>query len=133
MDASNITEYDRSQVRKFGTPIAEMPNFHTELRSMEVFDGQPVHLEAKFSPANDPNLKITWLFNGKPLKSSDRIRISSDFGFVTLDIFEITFQDAGNYTCQVTNEIGTMESTATIIVQRKLFPPFFLLEFEEII
>lgn len=69
-DASNVTLYDRSQASKTTTRIAEMPNFHGELRSMEVFDGQNVHLEAKFSPADDANLKITWFFNGKPLKQS---------------------------------------------------------------
>lgn len=53
--------------------------------------------------------------------TDDKIRMSSDFGFVMLDIFEITPQDAGIYTCQVTNEIGTMESTATILVQRTHF------------
>lgn len=47
-----------------------MPNFHAELRSMEVFNGQLVHLEAKFSPAEDPNLSIAWFLNGKLLKQS---------------------------------------------------------------
>lgn len=69
-DASNVTFYDRSQASKTTARVAEMPNFHAELRSMEVFDGQNVHLEAKFSPADDPNVKIVWLFNGNPLKQS---------------------------------------------------------------
>lgn len=69
-DASNVALYDRSQASKTATRFSEMPNFHTDLRSMEVFDGQHAHLEAKFSPADDPNLKISWLFNGKPLKQS---------------------------------------------------------------
>lgn len=70
VDASNTTFHVQSHVGKSGAQVAEMPNFHTELRSMEVFDGQHVHLEAKISPANDPKLKITWLFNGKSLNSS---------------------------------------------------------------
>lgn len=70
-DASNVTVIDKqTQIVKAPTRIAEMPNFHTELRSMEVFSGQHVHLEAKISPADDPNLKVVWLFNGKVLHPS---------------------------------------------------------------
>ncbi|VDN06754.1 unnamed protein product [Thelazia callipaeda] len=112
-DTSNVILYERSQNSK----IAEMPNFHTELRSMEVFDGQRVHLEARFSPADDPNIKILWLFNGEYLKSSDNIQILNEYGIVALDILNITPAEAGNYTCQLTNDVGTMESTATILVQ----------------
>nr|CDQ05422.1 BMA-KETN-1, isoform j [Brugia malayi] len=120
-DASNVTLYDRSQASKVATRIAEMPNFHAELRSMEVFDGQHVHLEAKFSPADDANVKIVWFFNGKPLKQSDNIQMSNGFGLVTLDIFNITLAEAGNYTCQLSNEVGIMESTATVLVQPLIF------------
>uniref|UniRef100_A0A915PRJ2 Ig-like domain-containing protein n=1 Tax=Setaria digitata TaxID=48799 RepID=A0A915PRJ2_9BILA len=119
-DASNVSLYGRSQTGRTTTRIAEMPNFHTELRSGEIFDGQNVHLEAKFSPADDPNLKIVWLFNRKPLKASDKIRISNESGVVRLDILNITPAEAGSYTCQLTNGIGTMESTATIIVQPRV-------------
>ncbi|CAG9532190.1 unnamed protein product [Cercopithifilaria johnstoni] len=119
-DASNVALYDRSQANKTPIRIAEMPNFRAELRSMEVFDGQHVHLEAKFSPADDPNVKIVWFFNGKPLKQSENIRMSADFGLVTLDILNIKPTEAGNYTCQLANEVGIMESTATILVQPRL-------------
>ncbi|MCP9264543.1 hypothetical protein DINM_022655 [Dirofilaria immitis] len=115
-DASNVTLCDRSQTNK-AIRIAEMPNFHTELRSMEVFDGQHVHLEAKFSPVDDPNLKIKWFFNRKPLKQSDNIRMSNELGLIVLDILKITPAEAGSYTCQLANEVGIMESTATILVQ----------------
>ena len=41
---------------------------------MNLRDGMSAHFECKVSPANDPNLKIEWKFNGKPLKSSSRIK-----------------------------------------------------------
>ncbi|VDK45179.1 unnamed protein product [Anisakis simplex] len=77
--------------------LIEIPNFHSELRSMEIFDGQNLHLEAKLSPANDPNLKIVWLFNGKIITQSERIKITHGHGFVTLDIIGITVAEAGTY------------------------------------
>lgn len=30
-------------------------------------EAQPLHLEAQVEPKTDPNLKIEWIFNGKPL------------------------------------------------------------------
>lgn len=47
--------------------------------------------------------------------------MSSGFGLVTLDILNITSAEAGSYTCQLANEVGIMESTATVLVQRKIF------------
>lgn len=66
------SQIDRAQVAP--THLIEMPNFHTDLRSMEVFDGQNVHLETKLTPVNDPKLSIVWLHNGKPIVASEFLR-----------------------------------------------------------
>ena len=46
----------------------EPPNFHSDLRSTEVFEGSHVHLEAKLTPIEDPDLVIEWFFNGELIK-----------------------------------------------------------------
>ncbi len=46
----------------------EKPNFATELRNVEVFEGKGVHLEAKLTPQSDPNLRVDWFHNGRPLQ-----------------------------------------------------------------
>ena len=46
----------------------ERPNFTTELRNAEVFEGKSVHFEAKLTPQSDPNMKVEWFFNGRPLQ-----------------------------------------------------------------
>lgn len=48
-----------------------------------------------------------------------RTRMVHEFGFATLDIFEVTAEDGGVYTCRATNVIGSAETYATVIVQRK--------------
>lgn len=63
------TEMGQAQVAPPGRLI-EMPNFHTDFKSMELFDGQNVHLETKLTPMNDPKLSIVWFHNGKPLAAS---------------------------------------------------------------
>ena len=32
------------------------------------------HFECRLTPTNDPDLKIEWKFNGKPLEESSRIK-----------------------------------------------------------
>ncbi|VDM28542.1 unnamed protein product [Toxocara canis] len=115
------------QQQKLGTAVQatraqliEMPNFHADLRSMEVFDGQNVHLEAKLTPVNDPKLTVVWLLNGKPVAQSNRVKVSHELGFVTLDIIGITPAEAGTYVCRASNEVGTAESVATILVQPRV-------------
>lgn len=51
----------------------------------------------------------------------DNVRMSSNFGLATLDILNVTPTEAGNYMCQLANEVGIVESTATVLVQREHF------------
>lgn len=50
--------------------IVDRPNFHSDLRSQELFEGQPIYLESKYSPINDQSLKVTFLLNGNPVQNS---------------------------------------------------------------
>ncbi len=49
----------------------DRPNFHTELRSVEVIEGRPVRFETKLTPFGDPELKVDWFFNGKKVETGD--------------------------------------------------------------
>uniref|UniRef100_A0A0N5ALN5 Immunoglobulin I-set domain protein n=1 Tax=Syphacia muris TaxID=451379 RepID=A0A0N5ALN5_9BILA len=99
--------------------ITEQPNFHSDLKSEEVFAGSDVHLEAKLTPINDPNLIVEWLFNGEVLKESPKYRMLHEHGFAVLDIFQVTDEDSGVYTCRATNFIGTTETYGTVVVHQQ--------------
>ena len=51
-------------------PAIDRPNFHKDLRSQEIFEGQPLYLETKLTPINDPNLNIQFYLNGSPIQPS---------------------------------------------------------------
>lgn len=69
-----------------------------DLRNSEVFEGKPAHFEGKLTPSGDPNLKIEWFFNGKPLQSGSRFRVLHDFGYVALvRRFELGFAAPYSY------------------------------------
>lgn len=82
-------------------PIVDRPNFHQEIRSQELFEGQPIYLETKLTPLNDGSMKVTFLLNGSPIKGGDRVQTQFQAGFVVLSIDSATAQDAGEYTILV--------------------------------
>ncbi|ULT87824.1 hypothetical protein L3Y34_007185 [Caenorhabditis briggsae] len=98
----------------------DLPNFHSDLRSQEIFEGQPIHLETKLTPINDKSLKVTWLLNGKELPNNDKYRQALSHGFATLDIPQTSKDDSGYYSCRASNQLGDAENQATIIVHPKV-------------
>ena len=64
----------------------------------------------------DPNMKIEWLLNGKPLTVGSRFRTYNDFGFVALDIVGVTSMERGQYVCRATNQLGVAETCAAVEV-----------------
>ena len=81
-----------------------------------VQEGANVHFEAKLEPVGDPNMKVEWLLNGKPLAVGSRFRTYNDFGFVALDIAGVTTLERGQYVCRATNSLGQAETSAAVEV-----------------
>lgn len=50
------------------------PVFITPLKNVEIVEGQPIHLECKLEPVNDPKLKVEWYVNGIEIKSGTYFR-----------------------------------------------------------
>lgn len=47
------------------------PKFVTPLNGpTQLNEGQSSHYECRIEPHSDPNLKVEWFFNGKPLETS---------------------------------------------------------------
>lgn len=85
----------------------------------QLIEGQALHLEGQVEPKNDPDLKIEWYFNGKVLEQGSRFKLSSDFGFVTLDLIGIYERDSGIYTCKAYNKRGEAFTSSTIYCSSK--------------
>uniref|UniRef100_A0A915LAH8 Ig-like domain-containing protein n=1 Tax=Romanomermis culicivorax TaxID=13658 RepID=A0A915LAH8_ROMCU len=107
----------RRKMESAGASRPELPNFSSEFRNLETYEGKPVRFEAKLSPANDPQMKLEWFFNGNPLQMGNRIKTGYNFGFVTLDIIQCSPQDSGSYTCRATNSLGVAETNGVLFCQ----------------
>ncbi|ETN87097.1 hypothetical protein NECAME_01255 [Necator americanus] len=82
-----------------------------------VEEGGSAHLQAQYTPIDDPNVKVEWLRDGQPIFHSNRYRMVHDFGFAVLDIIHLLPHDTGEYTCRVSNAAGQAESSAPIKVE----------------
>jgi len=101
-------------VRKPNEPEVQQvqPYFTQQLTGpVEVLhESQTAHLQCRYEPNADPNLKIDWLFNGQPLTNASRIRMMNNFGFGSIDIIGVIPEDSGVYSVIVKNAVGSARS-----------------------
>lgn len=109
---------DSSKYKKqeFAEEVVTMkPRFLTTPKSIESSsEGKHAHFECKLEPVTDPNLKVEWYKNGRPITVGHRFRPIHDFGYVALDIVDLISEDSGIYTCRATNSVGLDETTCTL-------------------
>jgi hypothetical protein len=83
------------------------PQFVSTLNDTgDLSEGQSCHMEARLTPIEDPDLKVEWFKDGKPLPTGHRFRTFHDFGIVILDILYCYGEDSGEYECRATNKHG---------------------------
>ncbi|PSN37209.1 Titin, partial [Blattella germanica] len=103
--------------RQLSGPDAAYPKpiFTTPLEpQFSLGETDPLHLECTVEPKEDPNLKVEWYFNGKPLEHASRFKMTCDFGFVTLHLTDVYERDQGIYTCKAYNLAGEAFTSTTI-------------------
>lgn len=66
----------------------------------------------------EPRPKVEWYKDGKPLR--DR-QTSSDGNCHTLTLIQCSVKDTGRYSVKVTNKEGSVESAATLSVERESY------------
>ncbi|XP_040912585.1 myosin light chain kinase, smooth muscle isoform X2 [Toxotes jaculatrix] len=77
--------------------------------------GQSGRLSAKTTGRPQP--RVTWYKGGAELQSCGRVSMYERSGLHFLEIKEVCVDDAGSYTCLVTNSTGTVTATAELHVQ----------------
>lgn len=73
----NILEAPKPQPEPAPDPNYGAPKFVSQLVDMnDLVEGQLAHFEARLEPANDPNLKVEWFHNDKPIFHSKSMSLS---------------------------------------------------------
>merc|ERR1711899_222911 len=75
---------------------------------------QATKFECQLAPVGDPNMKVEWFWNGKPLSFKTRFTPIYDFGYVAMNFGWVYPEDSGEYICRATNQYGSDETRAII-------------------
>ncbi|XP_012286354.1 titin [Orussus abietinus] len=115
---SRIIPQVQKSVRK-----STAPRFVSPLTGMIVDQGTDVILEGIVDGYPLPT--ISWSKNGQELVEKVGVNVSYSHNHVRVELKNVNVKDAGRYTCTATNEVGTANSTADLVVKKTIFPPVF--------
>ncbi|XP_012495163.1 PREDICTED: hemicentin-2 [Propithecus coquereli] len=89
--------------------VREAPQVSIHTRSQRFSQG--VEVKVGCSASGYPTPHISWSRDGRALQEDSRIRVDAQG---TLIIQGVAPEDAGNYSCQAANEVGTDQETVTL-------------------
>ncbi|KAL7408077.1 hypothetical protein ABVT39_017754 [Epinephelus coioides] len=95
--------------------VLETPHLAQDLEDRSVVVGDTVALQCK--ALGSPPPRITWLRNDQPLRPSDRHHFTP--GNQLLVIGSASLEDAGRYTCLMSNTLGTERAHSQLVVTRR--------------
>lgn len=98
--------------------VLETPHLAQELEDRTVVVGDTVALQCK--ALGSPPPRITWLRNDQPLRPSERHHFTP--GNQLLVIGSATVEDAGRYTCLMSNTLGTERAHSQLDVTPRRSP-----------
>ncbi|XP_075172031.1 obscurin isoform X19 [Anomaloglossus baeobatrachus] len=123
----------------------QLPQILEELRDVLVAPGTPI-ARFQIKVKGLPRPRVYWFKDGQPIHSSDRILVNSKKKIRSLEILNVTREDAGEYSTYISNSSGSAYSSARLTVKdpgelqkersaeesgdlEKLIPPMFLERF----
>ncbi|XP_056247183.1 leucine-rich repeats and immunoglobulin-like domains protein 1 [Seriola aureovittata] len=95
--------------------VLETPHLAQDLEDRSVVVGDTVALQCK--ALGSPPPRITWLRNDQPLRPSDRHHFTP--GNQLLVIGSASLEDAGRYTCLMSNTLGTERAHSQLVVTQR--------------
>uniref|UniRef100_A0A3P9HLS0 Ig-like domain-containing protein n=1 Tax=Oryzias latipes TaxID=8090 RepID=A0A3P9HLS0_ORYLA len=119
VDAASDGDQHSAASATFG-PLSP-PQFFQKLKSQEVAEGSPIHLECRVG-GNPPPL-VRWFCEGRELQNSPDIHISTEGDLQTLVIAEAFEDDTGRYTCVASNSLGAENTSAEVYIEGQTTNP----------
>uniref|UniRef100_A0A8C7JRT7 Ig-like domain-containing protein n=1 Tax=Oncorhynchus kisutch TaxID=8019 RepID=A0A8C7JRT7_ONCKI len=98
----------------FAFPPIEPPSFAQKIENMNSLC-QPLRLECKVK--GSPSLRMQWYKNGTKITDGDNYRQSFVDSTAVLELRTTRFDDNGVYTCEATNDAGSISCSTTLRVK----------------
>uniref|UniRef100_A0A914UY65 Twitchin n=1 Tax=Plectus sambesii TaxID=2011161 RepID=A0A914UY65_9BILA len=103
-------------------PFTAAPSFDAGgIKDLRLKVGETIKYEVPISGAPLPD--CTWMVDGKPLKATGRVKMTTERGKHIMKIENALREDSGKFTITLKNPSGQAESTATVTVIGKPAPP----------
>jgi hypothetical protein len=87
------------------------PSFDTYLKNCTAEEGMSAKL---FCCIKGENPTVEWYKNGKTVHDDFRHIITVNDGIISLEIFDVSGDDVGDYECKVENPLGTISSKCSL-------------------
>lgn len=102
-------------------PVGRAPSFTSELSPIKAIEGDDCKIECIVSAKPEPS--VQWFKDGQVLKSDYRIKPRFDGQTITLQLKDVSLSDRGSYKCVVTNDLGSVSSSADMVVEKRKYEP----------
>ncbi|XP_072118273.1 titin-like [Mobula birostris] len=122
--AENEAGFDNCSVT---ITVKEPPSFSKKLEPMETVKGNDVSLECGI--AGSGPFDATWYKDNKQIQSSIKFKLTTGKSLTSLFIQNVDNSDAGEYRCEVTNDVGSCSCAAVVKLKE---PPFFMKRIENV-
>jgi len=99
----------------FSPHVIEPPYFVEKPQSQEVVPHARVQFKALVRGSTP--LQIKWFKDSQELLSGANRSVWMDDTSSVLELFSASMSDSGNYTCQISNDVGTATCKATLFVK----------------
>ena len=87
-------------------------------------EGMRVRLVCSVVQGDHP-FSVFWFKNDNPISADEKIILQDSEDYSLLTFKKVTFNDRGNYTCSVSNQVDTINVTSQLIVN---VPPKWTIE-----
>ncbi|XP_075703653.1 obscurin [Rhinoderma darwinii] len=98
------------------TEQEQLPQILEELRDVLVAPGTPM-VRFQIKVKGLPRPRVYWFKDGQPIHSSDKILVTNKRKVRSLEILNVTREDAGEYSTYISNSSGSAYSSARLTVK----------------
>ncbi|XP_039598490.1 titin-like, partial [Polypterus senegalus] len=105
--------------------VKEPPSFITKPEDQRVLPGAAVHFKSTFK--GTPPFTVKWLKDDREIITGPTCFVGLEGSSCYLDLFSVDVSDSGVYTCQVSNDAGTISCVTQLFVKE---PPTFVKKLE---
>jgi hypothetical protein len=111
-------------------PKGKKPAFTSELTPTVAKEGEEFKLSCKVS--GEPQPTVTWLKNDKEITFDKRVKSSFDGQQSSLTLTNLSPDDSGKYKCVVKNDLGSVVSSADVVVEKKSKIPEIIAKMKDV-